>query len=62
MGPTPDASPTDELSWSPGQQIVFTANRDGRQQIYRVDFDGGNLNLSNSPSDFAADWCPAIET
>ena len=53
-----------ELSWSPtGQQIVFTANRDGRQQIYPIDFDGGNLiNLSNSSAnDFAADWCPAIE-
>ena len=68
-GPIPDASRIlkvafGEISWSPtGERIVFTAKEDGRQQIYRVDFDGGNLiNISNSQAnDFAPDWGPVIE-
>jgi Tol biopolymer transport system component len=46
-----------EPEFSPdGRHIVFTSNRDGNREIYRMDADGGNLvNLTNNDAD---DWSP----
>jgi Tol biopolymer transport system component len=48
-------------AWSPdGSQIAFTTNRDGNNEIYRMDPQGGNLQrLTDAPKDdFAPAWSP----
>ena len=41
-------------------QIAFVSNRDGNDEIYVMDTDGGNLqNLTNNPADdFHTSWSP----
>ena len=43
-----------------GRKIAFFSNRDGNNEIYVMDTDGGNLrNLTNSPaSDDCPNWSP----
>ena len=48
-------------SWSPdGERIVFVSNRDGNNEIYVMDADGGNLtNLTkHAANEFAPAWSP----
>jgi TolB protein len=48
-------------SWSPdGKYILFYSNRDGNNEIYRMDADGKNqINISNHPSnDYLPCWSP----
>ena len=49
---TPNSGFNAPGSWSPdGRRIVFTSNRDGNNEIYVMNADGGRQrNLSPSPS------------
>lgn len=59
---TADSDSTDRYpAWSPdGHKILFVSHRDGNQEIYIMDADGGNLqNLTNNPAtDAQASWSP----
>lgn len=55
--------PADEewVTWSPdGTRIVFTSKRDGNQELYVMDADGGNqVRLTNTPeAELSVDWQP----
>jgi TolB protein len=41
-------------------RIVFRSDRDGNEEIYRMNFDGtGQFNLTkNAARDWAPKWCP----
>lgn len=46
----------------PFSKLTFASDRDGHEQIYRLDADGQNaVNLSNgSANEFAVAWRPAF--
>jgi dipeptidyl aminopeptidase/acylaminoacyl peptidase len=51
----------DDGVWSPdGTKIVFTSSRDGNQELYVMDADGGNqVRLTNTPeAELSPDWQP----
>jgi TolB protein len=51
----------EEPSWAPGgRHLVFTSNRDGRRNIYRIFADGTGLTrLTNTGRDnYLPDWSP----
>jgi TolB protein len=51
----------EEPAWAPGgRHLVFTSNRDGRRNIYRIAADGSDpVRLTNNGRDnYLPDWSP----
>ena len=57
-GPGESQSPTVSPD---GRKIAFTSRRDGKNQIYVVDLDGGNVRqLTTEGSNDLADWSRSV--
>jgi TolB protein len=53
----------EQPAWSPdGRYLLFTSNRTGRWQIYRVTVDGRNLvQLTNAGENTAPNWSSVVQ-